>query len=120
MGMMMERLDLDEEQRQSVHAILSGHRRQLRPQMEQVQQARRQVAEAVHLAELDEAAIRDGVAGLAAAETELALARAGIYQQIRALLTTPQLEELDAIMAERQERGSPWPPDAEHGGRHRR
>jgi len=100
MGMMMGQLDLDEGQKQALHEKMRANHEEMAAAMDQMHAARQALAQAIHAPELDETAIRSAAADTAAVEGDLAVARARMLQQVRALLTTQQQEKLEAIMAE--------------------
>jgi Spy/CpxP family protein refolding chaperone len=97
-------LDLDEEQKAGVHAIMKGLREDVRPIMQEMKAGHMQLKELVKAESLDEQAVA-AVAeteGLLAAERIKIAARA--MSEIFALLTDEQREQLEAMAAERGQR----------------
>jgi Spy/CpxP family protein refolding chaperone len=106
--MLVAHLELSEDQREQVRAMAEEHRESTRALRERIRDSRRALREAIDSNESDEDAIRGAAAVLAAAEADMAVARASHRKGFEALLTPEQLEELERIKEERgRGRGGP-------------
>jgi Spy/CpxP family protein refolding chaperone len=97
MRMLVAHLELSEEQRAQVRALAAEHRESTRALRERVRDARRALGETIHSDDSNEDAIRAASAVLAAAEADMAVARASHRKDFESLLTPEQKEELQRI-----------------------
>ncbi len=102
----VQRLDLSAEQRAQVRGILERHRSTVREEREALRAGRRVQFEAVHEEAFDEEKIRAAAAGAARAHADLAVTRARISSEVRALLTPEQRQELDDMLVEARARAA--------------
>ncbi len=101
---MAAKLGLSEQQKVKIKEIFKQDRRQLEPTMTKLMAERHHLMELVHADKTDESAIRAQAVKLAGLEGDMAVQRARMFQQIRAVLTPQQLEKLKTIMKERGQR----------------
>ena len=92
-------LGLSDEQRASVKAVLRNHQPEIKPLVDQLVTARRALRAAVRAEAVDESAIRAQAAKVASLEADLAVKRAAVAHEIRALLTPAQIEKFKQIQA---------------------
>jgi Spy/CpxP family protein refolding chaperone len=100
------KLELSDDQRAKIEVRMTAARTELGPKLDAMRQARRALREATEVPVIDEGAIRAAAAELSGIEADLAIAHAKMRQEIRALLTPDQQAKLDAMKAERKERGA--------------
>jgi Spy/CpxP family protein refolding chaperone len=98
------RLELTSDQVQAIRAVLQNHAPELREEALAIAEARRTLFATVHAESFDEIALRAAAAAVGEAEAELAVTRAGIVQEVRAVLTEEQQEELAELRGELEER----------------
>jgi protein CpxP len=106
---MATELGLSSQQKQDVKEIFAKSRPQAEPLMKQIKTERRALRELVQADAIDEAAIRAQSAKVAAVEADLAVQRAHVAQQIRAILTPEQVQKFKAIQAKRDSRMDEMP-----------
>ena len=119
MGPVAHRLELSDEQRQTIRGILEAQRETAQPWHEDMRTLGGALEEAIEAEPFDEEAVRAIARQLADVRVELAVARARTAQEVRAVLTPDQRETLGEMRAQRRQfRGEPGGP----GGRgfHRR
>ena len=107
MGMAFERLELSEQQREEIHAILETQREEsseLRGVTLEKRRALHAAARAEGAEGLDEEAIRLAASELAAVEAEIVIRHARVRQRVRSVLTPEQRDELEQMREEREER----------------
>jgi Spy/CpxP family protein refolding chaperone len=104
MRMLADRLDMSEEQRTQLEGLHQQHREAMQAQREQLREAQRQLADQMHAETFDEGAIRNAAATVAALKADLAVAKAALHREVRALLTPEQLEQFREIQERRRER----------------
>ena len=104
MGGLLERaaarLDLSTAQKQEIRAILRSHQPELETELAAVKTSRQQLWDAIHADVADEAAIRAAAEVVGEAEADLAVTRAAIVAEVRAVLTPEQREELAEMAAD--------------------
>ena len=93
----IERLDLSAAQRAEIREIVAGHREELAAEIGAVRSARSALFDQIHADTFDEGAVRVQSAAVAAAEAELAVTRAQLVQELRAVLTAEQRAEAAAM-----------------------
>lgn len=103
-GRALADLDLTEDQKSQVKAILKDEGPHVEPLVDDLLRARKELSEAVHAGEFDEKAVRAAAAGQARAQAELAVARARVVSRFRAVLTPEQQDRLDALHQRFEER----------------
>jgi Spy/CpxP family protein refolding chaperone len=95
-------LDLTEEQRTQVKAIVDSHQDEFRAAGEKMRTARQGMQALLEAETLDEAAIRAKSVEVAAAEADSAILGAKVRQQTLQVLTSEQLAKLKEMQASRQ------------------
>lgn len=117
-GPLADRLELTDEQRDTIRGILEAQREAARPWHEDLQSLEGELESAIEAEPFDEEAVRALARQIADIRVELAVARARVAQEVRAVLDPEQRETLGELRAQRQFRGGPGGP----GGRgfHRR
>ncbi len=98
----VERLDLTPEQQDAIRGVRQSYREELKLELHEAQAAHRAIREQIHAEVLDEAAIREAASTLAEAEAEVALTRARMAQEIRAVLTPEQQQEIRGWLEQRR------------------
>ena len=100
----LRRLDLEDEQRESIRAIMQGLKAETSPVMQKTRAVHLQLKELIKADVYDE----DAIAALAVQEGDFATERMMItsraLSQVYGQLTQDQRDELDTIATERQER----------------
>ncbi len=104
---MTEKLDLSEEQRASIQAILEASRAQAEPLRTGLAGMRGQMREFVTAEVFDEQALRAQLQANAATMTELMVIGARTMHDVRAQLTPEQRAEAEAMMAKFGDRRGP-------------
>ncbi len=104
-----ERLDLSEGQRDELRQALEAAAEEGREARRGLFAARRALAEQIHAAAFDEAAIREAAATVAAFEADLAVERARRAQEMRRILTPEQFAQLQEMRDERRHSGRRGP-----------
>ncbi len=95
-------LGLSEQQKLQIKEIFKKGMAEREPIMTRLITERRALRDLVQADRIDDAAIRAQAAKLAAAEGDMALERARMGKQIRAILTPVQAEKFKAFQAERE------------------
>ena len=90
-------LDLTEDQKTQVKAILKDEQPKLEPLVDAVARSRKALFEAVHSRTFDEKTVRSAASDSAKASADLALERARIVSRFRGLLTDEQQTRLETI-----------------------
>jgi Spy/CpxP family protein refolding chaperone len=101
---MLDRLNLSEDQRAQIDAIVSERREAMRAKLDQMRERHLALMEAVHGEPFDEAAIRDAAAAAAVTQADLAVERAMTLAEVRGVLTPEQREQAQQMFEQRQER----------------
>ena len=99
-----QRLDLSEEQKTSVKALFESNREAMQADRQTLREAREALRLETQSETFDEAAIRQLSARVHDTETDMAVARASLHNQVMQLLTEEQQAELNEMRAERQDR----------------
>jgi len=97
-------LDLSDEQKQEIAAILKANKDELKADIASVIEARTALFETIHADVFDEGAIRAAAKSAGDAEAELAVLRAEIVQSVRAVLTPEQQQKLQELKASLKDR----------------
>lgn len=103
--MMLDRLGLSQAQHESVRAVMDSHREEQMAIGQKSRAAHEALDAAIAADTLDEGLIRTRAADLAFIESDGAVLRARVYQEVLQVLTAEQrttLKELQAKMKERQ------------------
>jgi len=90
----MEQLNLTDQQKAQVNTILRSYQPTAGPLIREVVTERRALRDAIRAQTIDETAIRAQVAKVASLEADLAVQRAHIAHDIRAVLTPEQIQKL--------------------------
>lgn len=97
-------LDLTEAQREQVKGVMDAHKAEFEAQMQKLGPARRALQETITAETLDETAIRQRAAELAAVEADGAVLRAKVHAQVWGLLTPEQQQKARDLKAQRDQR----------------
>ncbi|MBW6503834.1 Spy/CpxP family protein refolding chaperone [bacterium] len=97
-------LDLSMEQTERVKAIFSKHRDENAPLRKEMASERRKLRNLTRADKTDEAAIREQARKIAATSGELAVRRARVAQEVRAVLTPEQIVKFQALQEKRDRR----------------
>ena len=100
----LQRLDLTDEQKASVKALFESHRDAMQAERDTLREARQALRQETQSETFNEAAIRELSVQVHATETDMAVARASLHNQVLQLLTEEQRAELKEMRAERQDR----------------
>ena len=93
MERMLELLDLSEQQREEIHAILDVYKPEFETQTDLMKVAREALHNQIQADLFDEAAIRQAAANVATIEADLAVLRARVTNDVRPILTPEQRAE---------------------------
>ena len=97
-------LGLSDEQKEQVKAIFRKHRDETAPLRKEMVSGRRELRNLIQSDKPDEAAIREQVKKIAATSGNLAVRRATIFQEVRAVLTPEQIRKFRALQEKRDRR----------------
>jgi Spy/CpxP family protein refolding chaperone len=97
-------LDLSKEQTEQVKAIFRKHRDETVPLRKEMTSERRELRNLIQSDKPDEAAIREQVKKIAATGGDLAIRRAKMAQEVRAVLTPEQIVKFRALQEKRDRR----------------
>jgi Spy/CpxP family protein refolding chaperone len=95
---LFERLDLTDEQQEAIHNTLMEHREQTRQWQEEKIAKRRALGQAIHADFFDESAVRQAAAEVAAVDSDLAVMKAQMFQEINKVLTAEQREHMKELI----------------------
>lgn len=101
---MAVKLGLSEQQKVKMKEIFKQNREQTKPVFDRLITEKRNLRTLVQADKTDEAAIRAQAAKLAAVEGDLAIQRAHMGKQIRAILTPEQIVKFKAMQKERDQK----------------
>lgn len=101
-GLMAERLELTDEQRETIQGIIETQRETMRPWHEDMARLGDELEDAIHAEPFDEEAVRALAQQVADVRVEVAVARARVAQEVRSVLTPDQRETLGELKAQRQ------------------
>lgn len=93
----LKKLNLTEEQRAAIRAILASHAASLETLAQQEITARTALTEAIRQPEVNEPAVREASAAVAAVDVELSVERAEIFAEIADTLTPEQRAKLGSV-----------------------
>lgn len=97
-------LDLSKEQTEQVKAIFLKHRDEAAPLRKGMVSGRRELRNLIQSDKLDEPAIREQVKKIAVTDGDLAVRRAKMSQEVRAVLTPEQIQKFRALQEKRDRR----------------
>ena len=103
-GFALGQLDLSDAQKQQVRDIMQRHRQQSQPVMDRLQQAMQAQRAAINAVPVNEAAVRQAAAALAAVEADMAVDQARMHSDIFSILTVEQQEKAKQLEAQGQAR----------------
>ncbi len=92
-------LGLSDDQKAQVKLIMQKYKPTVQPLVEQLVTARRSMRDAIHSPTIDESAIRAQAAKVASLQADLAVQRAHVSHDIRAVLTADQIQKLQDMQA---------------------
>ena len=101
---MAAKLGLSEQQKVKMQEIFKQNREQSKPVFDRFITEKRNLRTLVQAEKTDESAIRAQAAKLAGIEGDLAIQRAHMAKQIRAILNPEQIEKFKAIQKEREQK----------------
>ncbi len=101
---MAAKLGLSEQQKVKMKEIFNKNREQSKPVFDRLITEKRNLRTLVQADKTDDAAIRAQSAKLAAVEGDMAIQRAHMAKQIRAILTPEQVEKFKAMQKERDQK----------------
>jgi len=104
-GFALGQLDLSDAQKQQVRDIMQRHREQSRATMERLQQAMQAQRAAINQVPVNEAAVRQASASLAAVQADAAVEEARLHADIFSILTVEQQEKAKQLEAQARARG---------------
>ena len=97
-------LDLSKEQKEQVTAIFRKHRDEIAPLRKEMVSGRRELRDLIQSDKLDEAALREQVKKIAVTDGDLAVRRARMSREMRAVLTPEQIRKFRALQEKRDRR----------------
>jgi periplasmic protein CpxP/Spy len=103
-GRMLADLDLTNDQKDAIKAILNDERPGLKPLVDETRQSKKALFQAIHGPTLDEKAVRAAGDKAGKSETALALEKARLFAKVREVLTPEQRRQLDQAQEERLQR----------------
>jgi periplasmic protein CpxP/Spy len=92
-------LGLSDDQKTQVKSILQKYKPTMQPLVQQLVTERRAMRDAIHSPTIDESAIRAQAAKVASLQADLAVQRAHVSHDIRAVLTPEQIQTLQDMQA---------------------
>ena len=103
-GFALGQLDLSDAQKQQVRDIMQRHRQQSQPVMDRLQQAMQAQRASINAVPVNEGAVRQAAAALAAVEADMAVDQARMHADIFSILTVEQQEKAKQLEAQGQAR----------------
>jgi protein CpxP len=97
-------LDLSKEQTEQVKAIFRKHRDEIAPFRKEMVSERRELRDLIQSEKPDEAVLREQAKKIAATGGDLAVRRAKMAQEVRAILTPEQIQKFRALQEKRDRR----------------
>jgi len=104
-GFALGQLDLSDAQKQQVRDIMQRHREQSSGTMQRMQQAMQAQRAAINQVPVNEAAVRQAAAALAAVQADSAVEEARLHADIFSVLTVEQQEKAKQLEAQARARG---------------
>ncbi|MQA28752.1 MAG: periplasmic heavy metal sensor [Luteitalea sp.] len=102
--MVLQRLDLTDAQKERVKTIVESHRDEMRATFDRGLKARAALDVAIGGDTFDEATVRTRAAEVATIDTDAAVSRARVFNEVYQILTPEQQTKLREIQAEMQKR----------------
>lgn len=99
-----KQLGLTEQQKTQIKGIFKSYREKNKPLLQAMHNEKRQMKEMIMSGSTDEAAIRAQSAKVAAVQADLAVSRAAMAKEIKAVLTPDQAAKLKILMKEREKK----------------
>lgn len=103
-GRLAERLNITDEQRDQIRALLKDQRSKDRPLLESLRETRTQLREATRFGQFDENSVRTLAQQQAQAMTDLLVSRERLKSRVYALLTPEQQNQLQELQQKMQDR----------------
>jgi periplasmic protein CpxP/Spy len=103
-GFALGQLNLSDAQKQQVRDIMQRHRQQSQPVMDRLQQAMQAQRAAITAVPVNEQAVRQAAAALAAVQADMAVDQARMHADIFSILTVEQQEKAKQLEAQGQAR----------------
>jgi len=100
----LESLDLTDDQKSQVKAILKDESPKLEPLVDEMVRSKKALFDAVHGKTFDEKTVRSAASASAQATTDLAVERARMVSRFRGILTDEQQERLDSMSRQFEDR----------------
>lgn len=98
------RLNLTDQQKQEIAAILKTYRDDIVTAVDNVIVARKNLLETIHGSEYNETAVRTASQAVANAEEELAVLRAKVVSEVKGVLTAEQLSKIEQLKTDIMDR----------------
>ena len=103
-GFALGQLNLSDAQKQQVQNVMERHRQQSQPVMQRLQEAMQAQRAAINEVPVNEAAVRQAAAVLAAVEADMAVEQSRMHADIFNVLTVEQQEKAKQLEAQAQSR----------------
>ena len=103
-GRALAGLDLTDEQKSQVKAILKDEEPKVEPLVDELLRTKKAMFETVHADTFDEKSVRSAASASARASTDLAVERARMMSRFRGILTDEQKDRLETIRLQFEER----------------
>ena len=100
----LRHLDLTDEQRAQIRALLDEHHEAMEPQREAMEAAHENLRTRMQAEAFDESSVRQAADAIAALHADRIVANAALRNQIRGLLTPEQKDELQEMRERRSDR----------------
>jgi len=104
-GFALGQLDLSDAQKQQVRDVMQRHREQSRGTMDRLREAMQAQRAAINQVPVNEAAVRQASAALAAVQADAAVDEARLHADIFSVLTVEQQEKAKQLEAQARARG---------------
>ena len=111
--MLRAELNVTDEQREQMHEIGRAHKDEFVAVMKPLMDAKRRLGEAVRANEVNENAVRTASAQVGVALADVALLRARVGREMRAVLTPEQLQKIDEFINTHDAAMDGWLQDIE-------
>lgn len=102
--MMLNRLDLNDAQRDRVKEIVTSHRDEQQALADRARAAHESLSAAIIASPLDEATIRGKAADVAQVDADTAVAQGKVYNDVFQVLTSDQQKKLETLRADQRQR----------------
>ncbi len=101
---LVKELGLSNDQKEQIKAVFRKHRDEIAPLRKEMVSERRELRTMIQSDKPDEAALREQAKKIAATGGNLAVRRAKMFQEVRAVLTPEQVQEFRALQKKRDRR----------------